>query len=175
MTHITYTVLVGFHLLFAALFVGGNAFLDFLLSPRLDLLPPGQAARLGEKLGMDFALYSWGALVGLFVTGTIVAAHLGVLGQLTDIAFWGTEYGRGLVVMIGGWLVMIVSATVLTFYLRPRVVVKLPHNATREDTTAKRDDAVRYAKYMSWLARFNAVGSFALVFVGTFLSKNGGF
>jgi len=170
-----YAVLVGFHVLFAALFVGGNAFLDFLLSPRLDLLPPGQAARLGEKLGMDFAIYSWAALIGLFLTGMISLYQMDLLAQLVEAEFWGTDYGRALASMSIGWLIMIVSATILTFYLRPRVVVKIPHDATREMATGKRDDTVRYAKYMSWLARFNAVGSIALVFIGVFLTKNGGF
>src|SRR5215470_17584286 len=125
-------VLVALHLLFAAVFVGSNVFLDFLLTPRLDLIPPGQAARLGDKLGTDFAILNWITLIGLPLSGLLLLWRLGTISELLDPAFFTGGYGAALLTMISIWLSLIITAAILTFYLRPRVVVKLPYNATRE-------------------------------------------
>lgn len=44
-------ILVALHLLFASIFVGSNVFLDFLLTPRLDLIPPAKRHVWATSLG----------------------------------------------------------------------------------------------------------------------------
>jgi uncharacterized membrane protein len=166
-------LLVGLHIVFAGIFVGSNVFLDFLLTPRLDLLPPGQAARLGEKLGTDFAILNWVSLIGLPVTGLSTLWMLGSLGELANPAFYLTAYGRTLTVMMTIWATLVVTGSILTFYLRPRVVVKLPYDATRQEVENARTQAVEMAKWMRWLARYNAVASTFGLVVGGFLRFGG--
>lgn len=166
-------VALGLHVVFAGVFVGSNVFLDFLLTPRLDLIPPGQAARLGEKLGTDFAILSWVALIGLPFTGLWTLHGLGSLGELADPAFYLTAYGRTLTAMITIWLTLVITGAVLTFYLRPRVVVKLPYDASRQDVENSRTQAVEMANWLRRLARYNAVASTIGLLVGGFLRFGG--
>jgi uncharacterized membrane protein len=167
-------ILIGLHILFAAIFVGSNVFLDFLLTPRLDLIPPGQAARLGDKLGTDFAILNWIALFGLPLTGILYLWSAGSLGQFLDGSFYTGGYGVALVLMIGIWASLVATAAVLTFYLRPRVVVKLPYDATRQRVSDSRAGAMVYANWMSRLARYNVAVSVIAVLIGGFL-RFGGF
>lgn len=166
-------ILIGLHLTFAGVFVGSNIFLDFLLTPRLDLIPPGQAARLGDKLGTDFAILNWIALGGLPLTGFLYLWIFGSLGEFLDGAFYTGGYGVALLLMIGIWASLVGTAAVLTFYLRPRVVVKLPYDATRQQVEGSRADAIVYAKWMQRLARYNATVSVVAVLIGGFLRFGG--
>lgn len=167
-------ILVSLHLFFAAVFVGSNIFLDYLLTPRLDLIPPGQAARLGDKLGTDFAWLNWIALVGSPLTGLLLLWRLGNFSSLFDLNFFVTGYGAALLSMITIWFTLIITAAILTFYLRPRVVVKLPYDATRQQVEGSRTDAMDYAKWMKRLARYNVISSSLVIVIGGFL-RFGGF
>lgn len=167
-------ILVGLHILLAALFVGSNVFLDFLLTPRLDLIPPGQAARLGEKVGVDFAILNWISLVGLPVTGIWMLVRFGSLGRLAEPGFYATGYGSALLAMMIIWLCLAVTGAILTFVLRPRAVVKLPYDASRQDVENGRTKAIDTAAWMRRLARFNAIASMLSVLIGGAL-RFGGF
>jgi uncharacterized membrane protein len=167
-------IVIGFHMLFAAIFVGSNVFLDFLLTPRLDLIPPGQAARLADKLGVDFAILNFVALGGLPLTGLLLLWRLSTIGQLLTLEFYATGYGIALAVMMTIWLTLVVTAFILTFYLRPRVLVKLPYDATRQQVEDSRTQAIKYAGWMQWLARYNVIVSVLAVLMGGML-RFGGF
>lgn len=167
-------ILVGLHILLAALFVGSNVFLDFLLTPRLDLIPPGQAARLGEKVGMDFAILNWISLVGLPVTGVWMLARFGTIGRMLEPGFYATGYGSALLVMMLIWLSLTITGAILTFVLRPRAVVKLPYDASRQEVEDGRTNAIETATWMRRLARFNAIASMLSVMIGGAL-RFGGF
>jgi len=166
-------ILAAFHMLFAAVFVGSNVFLDFLLTPRLDLIPPGQAARLGDKLGTDFALLNWIALMGSALSGPLLLWRLGNFSSLFDPSFYITGYGAALATMMTIWFTLIITAAILTFYLRPRVVVKLPYDATRQQVEGSRTDAINYAGWMKTLARYNVYASCLAIVVGGFLRFGG--
>src|ERR1035437_64762 len=167
-------ILAGIHMRFAAVFVGSNVFLDYLLTPRLDLIPPGQAARLGDKLGTDFAWLNWITLLGSPLTGLLLLWRLGNFSSLFDPSFYVTGYGAALLSMMIIWLSLIITAAILTFYLRPRVIVKLPYDATRQQVEGSRTDAIYYADWMKRLARYNVISSSLVIVIGGFL-RFGGF
>ena len=166
-------ILIGLHILFAAVFVGSNVFLDFLLTPRLDVIPPGQAARLGDKVGVDFAILNWITLGGLPLTGLLLLWRLSAIGQLITWAFYGSGYGIALLSMIIIWLSLVVSAAILTFYLRPRVLVKLAYDTSRQQVETARQDAMLYATWMQRFARFNVIVSMLAVLIGGLLLFGG--
>lgn len=161
------------HLLFAALFVGGNVFMDFILTPRLELIPPGQAARLGEKMGNDFALFNWICLIGIMVTGSLMIWHNGFERSVFDTSFITTSYGAALLIKEIIWTTLIFTGAMMTFYLRPRVIVKLPYNATREEIETERDATLNYAKWMGWMARYNGISAVIATIAGGLLAKGG--
>ncbi len=167
-------ILIGLHILLAAIFVGSNVFLDFLLTPRLDLIPPGQAARLGDKIGVDFAILNWITLGGMPLTGLLLLWRSSTIGQLVTLEFYTTGYGTALAAMMAIWLTLVISAAILTFYLRPRVLVKLPYDTTRQQVEGARKEAIRYANWMRWFARYNVISSMLAIMIGGFL-RFGGF
>ncbi len=166
-------VFLSLHVAFAALFVGGNVFMDFLLSPRLDLIPPGQAARLGEKLGNDFAIFNWVCLIGIMITGWLVLWRKGIEQSVFDIEFIQTSYGAALLIKEVIWTTLIFTGAAMTFYLRPRVIVKLPYDASREEIESKREDTMNYSKYMRWMARYNGVAAVVALLAAVFMAQGG--
>ncbi len=167
-------ILVALHMLFAGVFVGSNVFLDYLLTPRLDLIPPGQAARLGEKLGVDFAWLNWVCLAGLPITGLLLFYWFGPIGLLLQPRFYLTPYGLALLIMFLIWVSLVFTAVVLTWVLRPQVIVKLPYDASRQEVEASRTQAVAAADRMRQFARYNAIVSIINILIGGFL-RFGGF
>ncbi|MGA8344732.1 MAG: hypothetical protein WB781_22570, partial [Candidatus Sulfotelmatobacter sp.] len=87
--------------------------------------------------------------------------------------FYGSGYGVALLSMIMIWLSLVVTATILTFYLRPRVLIKVPYDTTRQQVESARQDAMLYATWMQRLARFNVVVSVLAVLVGGCLRFSG--
>lgn len=170
---VTWQALVVSHVVFAAFFVGGNVFMDFILTPRLELIPPGQAARLGEKMGNDFAIYNWVCLGGLLGTGLGLASWNDFAGSLFDPSFLGTSAGVALLVKEIAWGSLVFTGAAMTFYLRPRVIVKLPLGATREHIDASRTDTVRYATWMRRLARYNAAAGLTALIFGVLMTRGG--
>ncbi|MBI5309420.1 MAG: hypothetical protein HZB14_00085 [Actinobacteria bacterium] len=166
-------ILVTFHVTFAALFVGGNVFMDFLLSPRLDLIPPGQAARLGEKLGNDFAIFNWVCLIGIMVSGMLIMWRNGLEQSVFDLEFIQSPYGAALLVKEIIWSTLIFTGAAMTFYLRPRVIVKLPYDASRESIESDREATLNYSKWMRWMARYNGIAAVIALICGVFMAKGG--
>lgn len=166
-------IFLSLHVAFAAMFVGGNVFLDFILTPRLELIPPGQAARLSEKMGNDFALFNWICLIGILVTGMLTMWHKGITHSVFDTTFITTSYGAALLVKEILWTTLIFTGAMMTFYLRPRVIVKLPYDASRESIEADREDTIRYADWMRRLARYNGVAAIIALISGVFMNQGG--
>lgn len=166
-------LLTSAHLLLAALFVGGNVFLDFIMAPRLDLIPPGQAARMGEKMGNDIAIFNWICLVGLVIFGGLLAWRLGISNQMFTGTFLTSGYGAALLVKELLWTSLVASGAIMTFYLRPRVIVKLPYDASRERIETDRDATIANAAWMQRLARYNAIAGMIALVAGAFLSRGG--
>lgn len=168
-----FKLLVMAHVLFAALFVGGNVFMDFLLSPRLDLIPPGQAARLGEKLGNDFAIFNWVCLIGIMVTGVGSMWIRDFAGSVFDIDYLQTAPGIALAIKEVIWTTLIFTGAMMTFYLRPRVIVKLPYDASRESIESDREATINYSVWMGRMARYNGVAAVIALLCGVVMSKGG--
>lgn len=168
-------VATALHVLAAAVFVGSNVFLDFILSRRLELIPPGQAARLSEKVGGDFAVLNWAALAVLLGSGTALILKLNLDAELLRASFYSTGYGLALAAMIALWLAVVVSSALMTFYLRPRVLGKLPINTRIHDLEPSRLQSVATATWMGRLARFNGFASILAILVGGSLRWGGFF
>lgn len=166
-------ILTSAHVLLAALFVGGNVFLDFILTPRLELIPPGQAARMGEKMGNDIAIFNWGCLVGLVILGGLLSWHIDIADRMFTGDFLTSGYGATLLLKEVLWATLVASGAAMTFYLRPRVIVKLPYDASRERIETDRDATITNATWMRRLARYNAIAGMIALVAGVFLSKGG--
>ena len=169
----TFAVLVGFHIMFAGIFSGINLYLDFILTPALKNILPGQALTLSDKVGTRVAILTLGSLAGLPVTGFWLLYQYGTLPMLLDFHFFLSGYGAALGLMIFLWTTAMISGLVMMFYLRPRVVVKVPLDTRKDEVDEARDKGVDFATWMTRLATYNAVVSFIVIFIAGFLRYGG--
>lgn len=167
-------LLIGLHILFAGIFSGTNVYLDFIFTPALSKILPGQALRVGDRVGVRVAVLTLGSLLGLPATGLALLYRFGGLGSIGAASFYANGYGAALATMMLAWASAFASGLVMLFYLRPMAVVRLPIDAPKDVIEAARDRGIKAATWMGRLAKYNAFASFIAIFVGGFL-RYGGF
>lgn len=113
-----YTTLVVFHLLAAAVWVGGTVALVFTAVPVLRHLPREQRADGVRALGRRWKPIGWGALAVLAASGAWLA--FGYWG-LDDPDTLSTRNGRLLVAKGAVFLSLVTSAGLHDFLLGPRL------------------------------------------------------
>lgn len=116
-------------------YLGGSLFLHLSLRRAMRLIPPGQASIVGAEVGKDFTVMSWLSLAAWGATGYWMLFRYGwgdggaALTLFIDPAMLELNRGRGLLVMTASWYLLVVSAAVITFVLRPRLTTRLPPDA----------------------------------------------
>lgn len=160
------------HLLAAAVFVGCNVLLERVVY-RLDAIPPREAARMGELIGTDIVFINFGALLTAFGSGLYMLWYNGTLGDALTFGFYSDAYGRTLGLMMALWASLIVTSSVITFYLRPRLLVKLPFNTSRDALEPIGAQAMAANEWMSRLGRYNLAAGVAAILSGALLHFGG--
>lgn len=113
-----YETLVAFHLLSAAVWIGGTVALVFTAVPVLRRLPAEQRADSVRALGRRWKPIGWGSLLVLLASGTWLA--FGYWG-LDDPGTLSTGTGQLLVAKGALFLTLVTSATLHDFVLGPRL------------------------------------------------------
>lgn len=113
------------HVLSAAVLVGFTLFNYFILRPALRLIPPAHAVVIAQRVGTLFTYTGWTALGLLFLSGVLRLYYAGDLGVVFTLDLYVHAHGRSLAIMILLWLVTVVSSSIMTFVLRPRLIKKL--------------------------------------------------
>ena len=160
------------HLLAAATFVGCNVLLERVVL-RLDAIPPREAARMGELIGTDIVFINYGALLTAFFSGLYMLWSNGTLGDAMTLAFYGDAYGRTLGLMMGLWASLIVTSSVITFHLRPRLLVKLPFDIKRDALEQIGAEAMAANEWMGRIGRYNLAAGIVAVLSGAVLHYGG--
>ena len=160
------------HLLAAGTFVGCNVLLERVVH-RLDAIPPREAARMGELIGTDIVFINYGALLTAFLSGLYLLWSSGTLGDVVTLAFYADAYGRTLGVMMALWASLIVTSSLITFYLRPRLLVKLPFDVKRDALEQIGARAMAANAWMSRLGRYNLGAGIVAVLSGAVLHYGG--
>ncbi len=157
------------HILAIVVYLGGTFFMDLLLVPALDRIPPAQAAIVGRQTGEIFAVTAWISL------GLIAASGLAFLyleGSLRPDMFL---YPHGW--LIGAktflFLLLVVNGLIMTFGIRPRVNALLPLKATESELKAKQADMMSAASTLNRLIRLNLIIAGLAVILGVYLTFGG--
>ena len=126
------------HLVAVAIYVGGGLMLHGPLRRALRMIPPGQASIVGSRVGGDFTYLSWISLALLGSTGYWMAFRYG-WGDLSAPFTLGinplvlqTSKGVAMLVMTSAWFLIVISAAIITFVLRPRLGLRVTPGATVE-------------------------------------------
>jgi len=161
-------VLRATHVLAVVVYFGGGIMMHGPIRRALRLVPPGQASILASQVGRDFTLISWASLVAWGVTGYWMLFRYG-WGQLSSPhtlfirqTGFSTSRGFSLLLMLVSWYLLVISACIITFVLRPRLEAKLSaglDSATTEKATTAMAVAAR------WIDRL-AVANLALTALG---------
>jgi uncharacterized membrane protein len=166
-------IALGLHVLAGGVFVGCNVLLERVVH-RLDAIPPREAARMGELIGTDIIWINFAALAIVALSGSYLMWGSGTLGQVVEPQFYLDGYGLALGLMILLWMTLVVTSLIITFWLRPRLLVKLPYDTSREALEEIGNQAMRANTAMSWLGRYNLVAGVVSILIGGFI-RYGGF
>lgn len=116
------------HLLAVMALVGGTFFNYTLVRPAQKAIPPPQAAVIATKVGRWFTWLVWIAIPTILLSGLLRLILMGRWNELFSLGFYVSQYGRWLLLGVVFWAAMVVSASVITFYLNPALTRKLPPN-----------------------------------------------
>lgn len=163
------------HILAAGVLVGSVIFNYFLLRPALRLIPPAHAVVIAQRVGTLFTYTGWTALVLLFLSGLTRLYLTGDLGILISHELYVHGHGRSLALMILSWFVTIVSSSIMTFVLRPRLMRKLPVNSnpTLADVEKRRTTQMESSTWLDRLQLLNVITSLLALIAGASIVDGG--
>jgi uncharacterized membrane protein len=164
----------GLHLVAALVYAGGSFMLHGPLRRALRMIPPGQASIVGSRVGRDFTYLSWISLVLLGVTGYWMAFRYGWANMSAPATLWidppalQTAKGVAMLVMALAWLIIVISAAVITFVLRPLLSLRVKSDATAEAANRAVATISRADRWLDILALINFVLATVAVLAGAF-------
>lgn len=163
------------HDLAAATLVGSVIFNYFLLRPSLRLIPPAHAVVIAQRVGTLFTYTGWTALVLLFLSGALRLYYGGRLGFIFTLDLYAHGPGRALALMLLFWFITIVSSTIMTFTLRPKLMKKLTvhSNPTLADVEKRRATQMAASAWLDRLQLLNVVTSTLALLAGVSIAYGG--
>ena len=162
------------HLLAVAVYAGGGFMLHGPLRRALRMIPPGQASIVGSRVGRDFTYLSWVSLILLGLTGYWMAFRYGWADVSAPSTLWinplalQTPKGMAMLVMAFAWLIIVISASIITFVLRPRLSLRVTSDATTEAANRTVATISRADRWLDILALTSFVLATVAVLAGAF-------
>ncbi len=159
----------------AATLVGSVIFNYFLLRPSLRLIPPAHAVVIAQRVGSLFTYTGWTSLILLFLSGLLRLYYTGRLGFIFTLDLYAHGPGRALALMIFFWLITVLSSTVMTFALRPKLMKKLTvsSNPTLADVEKRRADQIAASGWLDWLQLSNVITAILALIAGVSIAYGG--
>lgn len=164
----------GFHLAAAVVYAGGAFMLHSPLRRALRMIPPGQASIVGSRVGRDFTYLTWVSLVLLGLTGYWMAFRYGWADLSAPTTLWinplvlQTAKGAAMLIMALAWLIIVISASIITFVLRPRLSLRVTSSATAEAANRAVAAISRADRSLDILALANFILATIAVLAGAF-------
>lgn len=149
------------HIVAVTIYVGGGLFLHGPLRRALRMIPPGQASIVAARVGADFTYLSWVSLAVLGLTGYWMALRYEWADLSAPFTLWinplvlQTPKGAAMLVMVFAWYLILISACIITFVLRPQVVLRVSPGVTAEASNRALATISRAARWLDILALTN--------------------
>lgn len=163
--HAWYIVSVWLHILAAAVWIGGMAFLAAVIVPAMrhpELRD--RAASLIAVSGRRFKHIGWGCLLILIATGITNLTFRGLGPALATGDFWEGSFGRVLMMKLHLVVLVMVLSAVHDFWIGPRAV-----EAWKAAPEAPRTRRLR--KAASWMGRVNFLLALGIVALAVMLLR----
>jgi len=163
----SYTLVVLIHILAAIIWLGGMFFIAIVMVPALRRLEPAQKRiEVLSATATRFRAISWIAILVLLITGVLNAINHGVTMQkISTGEFFSSNFGKILILKLILVFAMLVLSAIHDFILGPRLIELL--NSSNPDSFTKLQ---KNRKYVSWLARINALLGILVVACAVMLS-----
>ncbi len=163
------------HDLAAATLIGSVIFNYFLLRPALRLIPPAHAVVIAQRVGNLFTYTGWSVLILLFLSGLLRLYYTGRLGFIFTLDLYAHAPGRSLALMILFWFLTVVSSTIMTFALRPKLMKKLAvrANPTLADVERRRATQIAASTWLDRLQLSNVITSIFALVAGVAIAHGG--
>ncbi|SRR6266496_4385280 len=157
------------HILAIVIYLGGTFFMDLLLVPALNRIPPAQAAIVSQRTGEIFAVTAWITL-GLIAASGLTFLYLsGSLGLDLFLHPYGWLIGAKTFL----FLLLVVNGLIMTIGIRPRLNAPLPLKTTESELKAKQADMMSAASTLNRLIRLNLIIASLAVILGVTLTFGG--
>jgi uncharacterized membrane protein len=162
------------HIIAVAIYVGGGVVLHGPLRRALRMIPPGQASIVASRVGRDFTYFSWISLALLGSSGYWMALRYGWGDASAPFTLWinplalQTSKGVAMLVMASAWYLILISACIITFVLRPRLGIRVTAGATIEASDRAVATILRAAGWLDILALANFGLAIAALLAGAF-------
>lgn len=159
----------------AATLVGSVIFNYFLLRPALRLIPPAHAVVVAQRVGTVFTYTGWASLILLFLSGLLRLYYTGRLGFIFTLDLYAHAPGRSLALMIFFWFVTVLSSTIMTFTLRPKLMKKLiiSANPTLADVEKRRATQIAASAWLDRLQLSNVITAIIAMLAGVAIAYGG--
>lgn len=167
------TLVMWLHLLAAVIWVGGMAFLAFVLGPYGRRLPDEQRADLFRNVGRRFSRISWPLIAILIFTGPLSLYLRGVPpAQALGPLFLSTSYGQSVLVKTILFTLIITLSAVHDFWIGPRVhrLLASLRGLPEEEREALRGQAHKMRRAASYIGRVNFILGLAVLYFAASLA-----
>lgn len=162
---IIYELSVYLHLLAVTVWFGGMAFLVLVIVPELKRKNKNGAADLLRSTGERFRTVGWICLGTLLATGTVNLWARGVrLGDFVRPEWLGSPFGKGVVLKLCLFAIVVAISAVHDFRIGPRAVKAIGENPDSVEASKLRRLAAR-------LGRTNALIALLMIAVGVILVR----
>jgi len=163
----SYNLVVLIHVLATIIWLGGMFFIAIVMVPVLRRLePPQKRIEVLSATATRFRMVSWIAILVILITGVLNAVNRGVtLKAISNGEFFSSYFGKILILKLILVLAMLVLSAIHDFILGPRLIELL--NSGNPDSFTKLQ---KNRRYVSWLARINALLGILVVACAVMLS-----
>ena len=163
----SYNLVVLIHVLATIIWLGGMFFIAIVMVPVLRRLePPQKRIEVLSATATRFRVVSWITIIVILVTGVLNAINRGVtLQAISTGELFSTYFGKILALKLILVLAMLVLSAIHDFILGPRLIELL--NSGNPDSFTKLQ---KNRRYVSWLARINALLGILVVACAVMLS-----
>lgn len=163
------TLLATAHAVAWAVYVGGSITMEWVLRHAQRTMPPSQVGVVCKDAGTRYRWFALAALVVIGVTGLLMTLRI----ENTNLLSLHDAYGRTLLLLTFGWVVLVATVATMAFWLHPAQRKRSLPGISAEAIALERARIGRAISHMDHALRFELIVSILCLGVGASLRSGG--